>query len=405
MTTITAPTSVLDFAECVDVLERHPHYPTLYAACTYMLHGGGEKTGSVGLVEAGAGIPLSRACKPLVTSAVFDGQWVVPSPGGCPSTALFLAATQGPGLCLQALKEEEEEEKGEGGTGGCAAAAGGASCGRRRRRLVPLGSWGLPGAAASGGGGSALSCALVGSGGGSDDAAGLRALASLADGRLWLGRLGEGGVVREEACWGAHFLRGGVPAEVWCAAAVGGAGALWSGGDDGLLKGWDARAPGASGPTFTVGHHGAGVTCIAPRGQAAPHSIATGCYDQHLRLWDSRRMGGGPLGQLDLGGGVWRLKWRDGVCGGGGGGGGGGGEEAAAALLAAACMHGGACVVRVQGGGQECRVVGAYKGHEAAALTYGVEWAQGEGEGGGGALSLVSCAFYSKQVHSWSLEA
>ena len=360
----------LDLPECVDVLAAHPRHAALLAVCTYMLHPGGAKTGSVGLLQStrtqGAHA-LAPACAPAATAAVFDGCWG----GDASAPPLLLAATQGPALCLHAHE------------GGAAAP-----------RLRALGSWALP-CEGGVGAGSALSCAWLGSEGGSGaagGAGGVRALASLADGRLWLGTLareGSGGAAgaqaHTEACWHAHSLRG-APMEVWCAApmAEGGGSVLWSGGDDGLLKGWDARAPCAQGaaPAFVARAHTAGVTCIAPRGAASPTTVATGCYDGVLRLWDSRAMAQ-PLAALDLGGGVWRVAWQAG---------------GATGVLAAACMHGGARVVDVAGadsGGPAPRVLAAYTGHEPAALTYGVAWL--------GDSELASCAFYSKQVHAWGM--
>ena len=372
------------------MLERHPYYSTLHAVCTYMLHSDGAKTGSVGLLQqqGGGGPPqLAPTGAALACSAVFDGHWdaVAASPGAaCPATpppaaSYFLSATQGPGLSLHALEGVQE----------------GAS-----PALRAVGTWALP--CAEGATGSALASAWLGPA----QAAGVRALASLADGRLWVGTLGRegssqaGAALDQLACWDAHSLRG-VPMEVWCAAPIAHAAAcssvLWSGGDDGLLKGWDLRASpgeGSSAPLFTSRAHTAGVTCIAPLGPGSP-LVATGSYDQVLRLWDCRAMGGEPLAQLTLPGGVWRIKWQ--------------GEG----LLAAACMHGGASVVRYSSSssssGEALSVLASYQGHEAKALTYGVEWLQSESAEQQGSSqrrqhALASCAFYSQQVHTWTAE-
>lgn len=161
--------------------------------------------------------------------------------------------------------------------------------------------------------------------------------------------------------WDAHSYGPGCPAEVWCAAWRGGAAApagaspvVWSGGDDAKLKGWDTRyvmralhlasfttcrfsLPACRDPrrpTFTNAAHGAGVCCIAWH----PHLegvVATGSYDERVRLWDERSTKR-PLSEAACGGGVWRLRWDDSA-------------PAAAgteSLLAAACMHGGCRVLR-----------------------------------------------------------
>ena len=132
-------TTTLTLPECIDVLEAHPHHPTLLAVCTYMLHASGRKTGSVGLLRyatpAAASAPtLALTSPPLATSAVFDGHWCPSSSAGDGATPLFLAATQGPSLGLHALA---------GMDAGCAGAGAGPS-------LCELGTWTLPCSASEG---------------------------------------------------------------------------------------------------------------------------------------------------------------------------------------------------------------------------------------------------------------
>ena len=64
---------------------------------------------------------------------------------------------------------------------------------------------------------------------------------------------------------------------------------VFSGADDAELKAWDVRA-GLDAPAMRFRDwktHGAGVTCVAPSPHD-PHALATGSYDDVVRLWDAR---------------------------------------------------------------------------------------------------------------------
>lgn len=104
----------------------------------------------------------------------------------------------------------------------------------------------------------------------------LQIVVSRSDGQLavWRMRPGSSTPVVEGDPWPAHKLRGGVPTEAWISfyrkgARYSDAEFVVSGGDEGMMKGWDLRSCGGSGasPAFVSKHHRAGVTA----GQWHPH--------------------------------------------------------------------------------------------------------------------------------------
>lgn len=80
---------------------------------------------------------------------------------------------------------------------------------------------------------------------------------------------------------------------------------LYSGGDDGLLKIWDLRS---LDNVISVRHPSRlGITSI----DQSSFLLASGGYDQHIYLWDKRKMSSylKCITNIPMGGGVWRLKW------------------------------------------------------------------------------------------------
>ena len=253
--------------------------------------------------------------------------------------------------------------------------------------------------------------------------------------------------------WQAHALCD-EPTEVWISAfSRSSQYMLYTGADDGLFKLWDLRlisssssggmeSGGTAGKplraALTSTEHRAGVCSMACH-PFREHVLATGSYDEMVRVWDERALGHGPVAQCDVGGGVWRLKWHP--------------ARARADWLLAACMRGQARLLRLDvqadggsgdrdggcketqgGGGGEGGAGGAggrggekegssggaveraaasarsvatidtsvlYPGHEPEELTYGADWLRTGQNCDSACPAVATCSFYDHSLHVW----
>ncbi|RDL33827.1 uncharacterized protein BP5553_08195 [Venustampulla echinocandica] len=172
-------------------------------------------------------------------------------------------------------------------------------------------------------------------------------------------------------------------AEAWCCAFCPSTHCLYSGGDDSWLRVIDLNLAALQEPESTddligqantIRGHDAGVTAILPLPYRQQRMFLTGSYDDHIRLYSWQNSSGCPLPKpremtkLNLGGGVWKLKFledrpmRDGP----------GGHVKFRVL--ASCMHIGAKIVEVSlVGGGEWRMDVAAEVNVHESMCYGCD--------------------------------
>eukprot|EP00041_Stephanoeca_diplocostata_P010585 m.168669 g.168669 ORF g.168669 m.168669 type:complete len:307 (-) comp18216_c0_seq3:109-1029(-) len=130
------------------------------------------------------------------------------------------------------------------------------------------------------------------------------AAVSMSDGSVSIARLSPTGFALETA-WHAHDL------EAWiCAYDTHHASVLYTGADDAKFKMWDVRHAGEAATQTRANSrtHTAGV-CSIQGHPTREFCVATGSYDEYVRVWDTRNFKA-PVNETCIGGGVWRLKWH-----------------------------------------------------------------------------------------------
>jgi diphthamide biosynthesis protein 7 len=238
---------------------------------------------------------------------------------------------------------------------------------------------------------------------------------TLSDGRVCLGIIeGEGEDEDKAMQIAKHEL------EAWILAFLPDGSGILSGGDDSALKmielsehddkedvlpGNERYAPARYMPWSDKKVHGAGVTAILPlHVDDSSTLVVTGSYDDSIRLLSISPTGSRKcLADLNLGGGVWRIKlldrnpslpanhavekWRS-------------EPSPTALLLLVSCMHAGTRVVRLEKKtGEEWvfKVLKKFEEHES--MNYGSDCQPGVNKAG--KRTVVSTSFYDRLLCLW----
>ncbi|KAG5899352.1 hypothetical protein JTB14_036841 [Gonioctena quinquepunctata] len=153
---------------------------------------------------------------------------------------------------------------------------------------------------------------------------------------------------------------------------------FFSGGDDSLFLKFDRRA--GKEPVSKNRSHNAGVTSLHSN-LSRENLLATGSYDEYIRLWDIRNMKT-ETGSIKMPGTLWRLKW----------------DSFDQTHLLAACMLGGVHIVNASAIDQ-LEIVGSYYEHKN--ISYGADWCYLDRDNCGkfaetGQFIIGTCSFYDR---------
>jgi len=180
--------------------------------------------------------------------------------------------------------------------------------------------------------------------------------------------------------------------EAWCVeVSAFDSNLLLSGADDGRLVGWDIRSPPEDPPAVVNRKaHEAGVTALACD-PLRPGRLATGSYDEKVRVFDLRALSASPVHETErLGDGAYHLAWH----------------PYEQDTLAVAAMRSGLPILYFEGQQAEPteRMRHAAEAEEGChgSLAYGVSWQQAPPRNGQGKCLAASACFQSRTVQLWS---
>lgn len=151
---------------------------------------------------------------------------------------------------------------------------------------------------------------------------------------------------------------------------------VYSGGDDTLIHVYDIREMEPSPrKMLTNKTHMAGVTSLTSL-PTREHILATGSYDDHLRLFDVRSFRQ-PLSTIDLSGGVWRIKPN----------------PFKANFLLCSCMYHNTSIVQVNENCTSLEIVAEYFEHKS--INYGADWSYKMIDT---SMIIGTCSFYDQKL-------
>ncbi|XP_060523152.1 diphthine methyltransferase [Cylas formicarius] len=191
------------------------------------------------------------------------------------------------------------------------------------------------------------------------------------NGKIHLFRLLNSGLNLEKS-WNAHDFQAWISAFYYWDPNI-----IFSGGDDALFLQFDKRVGDI--PVTVNKKHETGVTAVHSN-KSNEYVIATGSYDESVRLWDIRSLKT-PQKTLKMPGPVWKLKW----------------DPFSQELLLSACMLGGVHVINPFK--NEMEITHSY--YEHANISYGVDWCHLDSKevekfDQEGAAIIGTCSFYDR---------